>query len=334
MRTIAFLLFFTLTNQASTLFIGNGGDVFKIQNSFYVRDLVEANAHLKPFFHCSPSTNSETQIDFQKVTHLGLNQNLLVRKICDLDFIYPGFSRIFVAAFNFHSWTLISETLGLLPDDGPLLNSSPDRLQAANRTLFNIRLQNQIWKTLSGEHKIALIAHEIIFSLLKFNCDNTDCTTYKQSARIAREITGLLFVADTYKKNESIAKLKALMLMSFNSNISDLRNWNSSFLVRVTFTNINGEVIFSMEKSDSQSYGDYAVAVCKEHVKHPTVIQLSLTRINYQNFSLKPTSYLTQYGNEYGLQIHQFHSIDSKPIRSIYSETECREKLSKELPTF
>jgi hypothetical protein len=90
-----------------------------------------------------------------------------------------------------------------------------ERIQASNRTLFNIRLQSNVWKQLTAQHRIALLFHEVTFTLMKYVCTNEPaCSLYKQSPRLAREITGSLFSESTFSSVIEIRKLNILIRQS------------------------------------------------------------------------------------------------------------------------
>ncbi len=324
-----------LVSEASTLFIGNGGEVFRLGQTYFVRDLVEASVHHDPYFHCSLTSEIEAKLDLKKLDQIGIDKTLLAQKLCDLDFVYPGFSQVFVSSLNFHSWTLIDETLGQLPDDGPLLNLKfGARKQLANRTLFNIRIQAQIWQQLNPENKIALIFHEVIFSLLKFSCDDLECTTNTQSARVAREITGLLFSKATYFNNDSRLKLQTIMLLSFNSNIVDIKDWLKPKIVRFTGYNKDGILLFKSEMPSTVSVAEFVDHLCGEYSELSGATGLSVMIIDTKNFSLSSVFYNTRYGKESGIKISQSKNIRSILIRSIRDNLDCSNKVKKAVATY
>lgn len=191
--------------------IGSGVEAYKINNTYYVRDLLEVGAHLQPHFNCRRVLKTKT--DLRRIKFLEIDSELLGRKLCDLETVVPGLAKIYASTINFHSWSLIETPLTLQNDDPPVIKfKMAERLQASERTLYSIRLQSQIWKQLSAQHRIALLFHEATFSLLKYMCTNEPaCTRYKPSPHLAREITGGLFSESTYASVVEMKKLNSLI---------------------------------------------------------------------------------------------------------------------------
>ncbi len=216
MNLLKVLFVFLLPSLALTtpLAIGSGVETYKINNAYYVRDLLEVGAHAQPYFHCK--RGSPAKVDLKKIRSLEIDGDLLGRKLCDIEMVAPGLAKVLAATINFHSWTFINAPLALQTDDPPIVKfKMVERIQASNRTLFNIRLQSNVWKQLTAQHRIALIFHEVTFTLLKYVCTNEPaCSLYKQSPRLAREITGSLFSESTYASESEIKKLNTLIRLS------------------------------------------------------------------------------------------------------------------------
>lgn len=107
---------------------------------------------------------------------------------------------------------MVDHELGLLPDDALLLETKDyKRFQLANRTLNTIRINEKLWSQLDDSQKIDLIIHEMIYSLLNPTCIDQNCVYKKQSARFARQITGMLFSRETYiQRSEKENTLRAI----------------------------------------------------------------------------------------------------------------------------
>lgn len=177
-------------------------EVYKISNTYYVRDLVETGAHDRPYFSCQKG--STEKLDLKKLETLGIDNDLLGRKLCDADLVVPGLGTVFAAVINFYSWELMSKPLGLQQDE--------TAVQVTSRHMFTIQVQTEVWKHLNPQHRIAVLFHEISISLLKYVClDEPACTTYEPSPLLAREITGRLFREDTYVSESDLNKLTLLI---------------------------------------------------------------------------------------------------------------------------
>jgi hypothetical protein len=320
---------------SSTLFIGNGGEVFLKDNEYYLRDLVEANSHLSPAFNCQTNSHYLDKIDSQFVEKLNLDKSLLAQKLCDMDSLIPNLSKILITAINAHSWSLITDELGLLPDDGPLLSSDVTRLQAANRTLYNIRIQQQIWNKINPKHKIALILHEVIFSLLKFNCTNPECSLHQQPARIARQITGLAFNIHTLNSDLEKNKLAALISYSLNSYTELLKTSEYDLKIRASFIANNNDVLLTMEKRIQISTIDFNQLICREYLKKVSTfgpLKLHITALIPKPFhNLERVTYPTNYGIEYGFKILNNNTAVaiSKGLQLIDNQENCVSQLNE-----
>lgn len=331
-------IFLPVLGFGSTLFIGNGGEVFKMGNNYFSRDLVEANSYEKPFFYCQNANDFLKKVDPQLVATLQLDENLLAQKLCDLDSISPKVAQIFIDATYLHTWTLIYEKLGLLPDDGPLLApSSAERLQAANRTLYNIRIYAPIWSFLNPQNKIALFFHEIIFSLLKFNCVNESCSQFMQSARIARQITGLLFSELSFTTQEGKRNLDNLIQLSLNSNTPQSYDGKVRFDIRISYTLPQGEYILGQKKKANQSLESFAQATCENYVsmkKNLISLKLIFYVIKQDGFTLEKVSYPSPYGIEYGIKIINFTSANMNSLTEVDSLEICYQNLLLKIKEF
>lgn len=316
---------------SSTLFIGNGGEVFKVNNAYYVRDLVEADVHKQPYFHCD--RGDIRKVDLKKLAALGLDIDLLGRKLCDIDKVVPGMADILAATINFHSWTLVSEKLNLLPDDAPLLKlPAAERIQAANRTLFNIRLQANVWKSLTAQHRIALLFHEVTFSLLKFSCINDPCTQYKQSSRLAREITGLLFRQDTYDSESEIKKLNSLIRLSFYTSHPAPETAAPHVRVKITISN-NTTINVRLEKKETQDVPSFVEQTCREYysVAEPNNPWTLFLLISSKSWKLDRVSYPSEYGVEYGLSIREISANNGVLVSGFNTQQSCVAKLAQRI---
>ncbi len=337
-KIILTLLCLSLNVLSSTLFIGNGGETYFVDKSYFLRDLVEAGVQTSPYFHCSGNTPIDDKLDLKKLEFLGLDIRLLSQKLCDLDLIYPGFRAIFVDALNFHSWTRIDEPLGLLPDDGPLLKfKSTERNQIANRTLFNIRVQWKLWNQLNSKNRLALIIHEIVFSLLKPSCTDTTCVLAKQTPRKAREITGLLFSPQSFQNSKSKRKLQSLMFLFFNLSSISEADWGPPNTIRISYPRPGEESQLGVEKQEKQSIPDYLNNVCVAYLglrESFSSTQISLTYINRHRFDLVPFIYQTSYGDESGLSIKRFVSMRSSSFYGIKDRQSCLVQLSEKISEF
>lgn len=328
---ILFLFAFPCLAMTSTIFIGNGGEVYKVKTDYYVRDLVEADAHQKPYFQCN--AGHTYGVDLEKLSDLRINTKLLERKLCDFDNVAPGMGKLLADAINFHSWTTVSDELVLEPDDAPLLKMKDSkRIQAANRTLFNIRLQDHVWNKLKEDHQIALIFHEVVFSLLKINCATESCVHYKQSSRIAREITGSLFKPATFRSEFELNKVSSLIRLAFNFTQTAPELTDPGVIVKTSISG-SGLVALRSVKRQSEDIQSYAYSICQTYFTLPSLnTSLSIfVGVTLKNWILRKVSYVTEYGTEYGLLVDGSYFIFGTTIQGFNDLETCSARLSTKI---
>ncbi|MBL7542740.1 MAG: hypothetical protein JNL11_02940 [Bdellovibrionaceae bacterium] len=320
---------------ASTLFIGNGGEVYKINNQYYVRDLVEAEAHLQPHFNCS--VGSLAGLDLDKLNILEIDSQLLGRKLCDFDTVAPGMGKLIIETINFHSWTMVSEELVLQVDDAPLLTlKQAERIQAANRTLFNIRIQKNVWHKLAPAHRIALIIHEMVFSLLKISCVNESlCIHYKQSSRVAREITGGLFSAATYRSLQELGKVHSLMRLSFNFTKSAPEITDPVVIVKTTVSG-DGHFVLRRQKRANEDTVSYSHSICQDFldISKPNNLGWIFILVIRKIWNLVKVSYVAEYGVEYGFVIDGDFFAYGSTIKDFNDINSCSLQVSRKIIEF
>lgn len=182
--------------------IGNGGDgICKDKTDketkchskiLYVRDLYDANLHLNPAIGSEIDPYIQREVDESPVvSNLQLDKNLLARKLTDLEHFHLHFGHIVLAAINAYHWQLVDNPLEKLADDAPI-EQRPEswRVQLANRFQNTIRVYSDDYALLPEIHKVAMVIHEGIFSLLNPQCRKGICV---QHAYMAREITANAF---------------------------------------------------------------------------------------------------------------------------------------------
>ena len=210
-------LFMVNVGEASTVVIGNGGEGYRMGHQIYVRDLVENSVHANPYFGDHRASDYIQDFDQTLLRNLNLDLDLLNQKLNDIDSVFPGLAAALVATSRLYSWSLIDESLALLPDEGEIIHIPyEERVQIANRSILSVRLQKQIWQSMNPSHQVALFTHELIFALVQPTSLDHENLIFQQSARLARQITGQLFAASTYRNSQERQALINLMKMAFN----------------------------------------------------------------------------------------------------------------------
>lgn len=193
MKTLLCLSLCFFTSAAGAVIrVGNGGEGVRKNGALYLRDLFEANLHLNPYIGQSIEPYFETEVQHSNVSRLPIPLDLLARKLTDLQWVSPQLGHYVLAAINSYQWIFVDEPLQPFDDEGsPFVLS--ERVPLANRFQSTIRLQRSAWRQLSPAHRIALILHEAVYSMIKPVCREDLC---KQPSYQAREITALLFSND------------------------------------------------------------------------------------------------------------------------------------------
>lgn len=303
---LAQVIFFStmsLTSHSSTFFIGNGGEVVKIGKHFYLRDLVESNIHHSPYFNCSSQKGDDaTKIYSAIIEELSLNKELLSLKLCNLAEIRPEFSEVFTEAINQFSWVLVDEELGGLELQEDIFKFPKDSKKTlANRTLNQIRIQRQIWNTLNPENKIALVFHEVIYSLLKPECADTLCHRQQQSPRIARELTSLLFMKESFSPNRRLLIEKQLLRL-LNIQLSSTPAAAEALSISLLIDDQRADYV---KKSIEDSQTLFLQKVCMMAFKNQKPGQnrtLSLSLLKRGKIHIEKVAFQSEYNLEYFLK--------------------------------
>lgn len=332
-----FYLFILLSFQSlsSTLFIGNGGELFEIDSKLVLRDFAEYNLFNQPHFECNdksfPSVNKIDLIFFSK---LRISKELLSQKLCDIQLISPKLELVIAGLINHHSWVLVDQELGLLPDDSPLFElKSRKRLQLANRTLSTIRINKDLWFQLDESQKIGLIIHEMIYSLLKPFCIDQECNYKKQPARIARQITAMLFNKYTYSQLTEKENVKRSITQYLE--IDDIANFTSEYNFKITTSLIDqkGQAIYQLSTSEISELNEHINHVCnlittKESEEKKLKVHVSLYS---KVFSISSFSYQSNYGTEYGAKPIISNNIHAFVYQNIGNINVCESILLKKI---
>lgn len=189
-KSFVFLMIFSLA-KADYFFIGNAGEGYLIDKGLFTRDLYDYDLHLQPWI----GTNADPLLKkaVNKWNPLELSEHecdLLAQKLTDLNQAKKYLGDDFLLILQFFSWTWTNENLVLLqPDEIRRSIDESKRVSIANRYLQSIVINKASFQKLNSENKIALILHEVVFSLIttEFNPQGI------QSLSMARQIVAGLF---------------------------------------------------------------------------------------------------------------------------------------------
>lgn len=213
MKILALIfLFMTFTLpqiSRAQIFVGNAGEGLAYKDHIFLRDLVESNVHSHPYFGQETSERiTELEWMLAKTKGLGIDLDLLKRKLSDAEYLKSGLGVFLVHAIYNYSWSFIPD-LEVLPDTTPLLSPEMDdapviRVPLARRFKGTIKVHATNFARLSPEHRVALVIHEALYSLVRVqpepNKPSTDCKENPcgQPSFDARSFTGMLFDSFSY----------------------------------------------------------------------------------------------------------------------------------------
>lgn len=200
-------LFFTplLPTEASTTFVGNAGDGFLINGRAYLADLVLGgeNMYLSPWTGSHPSRPFRVEPSLSEF--LGVPPSLLEAKLRDADDIYNGLGHLIGDAIRMHQWSFTDLTLGSTCDRSPPIvdmdSSHIRNIQIANRYQGEIRLQKGLWQKMDDSHRVALLIHEGVYSLLNAFSSPRSCVS-AEPANLVRKIVRLIYEPPSSKEKE------------------------------------------------------------------------------------------------------------------------------------
>jgi len=197
--TISFGLF---PSAASAGFeVGNGGYGVFVKGQLYLQDLVEAGIYQNPVLSQRPGVQKYFQTAVSSALGgLGASDdfaNSVVVKLEDIELIDPVFSHTLALALQAYSWRMVTVPLDDPGDsDGPIDEDPSQYRLLALRSGKMIRIQQTNWNLLNQKNQIALIFHEIIYALMKFD----PSLSKSENSQRTRDLTSYLFSSDLQKR--------------------------------------------------------------------------------------------------------------------------------------
>ncbi len=174
--------------------VGNGAEGIQIQDKIYLRDLFDIGLQRQEI-----QIGEIAPIYRERIHDLELGTEFpylhLAAKLTHLDRVSPGFGRMLFTAIKKYTWEYVPFSLPKVQDftNHCLAPSTSEefRLQIAIRHKEIVRIDRRAFLQMPPAHQVALIIHEVIFSLV------IPQTVYNQlcfhGATLTRGIVGLLF---------------------------------------------------------------------------------------------------------------------------------------------
>nr|HRO68084.1 hypothetical protein [Pseudobdellovibrionaceae bacterium] len=197
--------------KASTTFVGNAGDGFLINGRVYLSDLVLGGENFYLFPWAGSHPPRMPRVDPSLSAFLGLPPSLLETKLQDADDVYSGLGYLIGDAIGIHQWRFTNLTLGPTCDRSPPIvdaNSSEIlNVQIANRYRGEILLQQDQWKKMDASHRVALLIHEGVYSLLNASNSPKFCAS-AETADLARQIVRLIYQPPSTRAKKLTPKMR------------------------------------------------------------------------------------------------------------------------------
>jgi len=229
------------------------------------------------------------------LSDLGLDINLVNQKLNDLNIIYPGLADVLVKIMSMYSWILVPDQLGLLPDDGQIIEIPySERVQIANRSLLSIRLQKSYWQQLNPRNRVGLFMHELIFSLLKPTTLDGQSSFVYQPSRLARQIVGSIFSEKTYLDPQVANSVLSLAQMAFGLNQASLE---SKYDIRLSLLQKQELSLILNEVISEKDLDIFLNKICNQFEKKSEVSWV------FTNVATKAKVIQSSFHSLYGLEI-------------------------------
>lgn len=176
----------------------NGGEGVAKDDGLYVRDLYEESTHLNPYI--GPVVDDKFRSlgrTGESLRAMGVDLKLLRRKLTDLNRATPGLGFLVLKALSHYRMAFSDEALPHLSvsfsADVDRSRFSDNLRQLAIRRGMEIEFDRRNWSALNAAHRVALVIHEGIFSMLKPIALNLREDRFAQASAFVRPIVGQLF---------------------------------------------------------------------------------------------------------------------------------------------
>lgn len=280
---------------AGPIHVGNGGEgVLDLNGRLYVRDLYERGLHKSPYVGSDVDFQIADKDRLIKLTgSLGVTNELMLRKLNDLNDISPGLGDIVWRAIDAHSWFFVPKLVPLSKQKG-LTNLSVTGVLIANRLREKIRIEKKLWSQLDEVNRLALIIHEALFSLMALDCridlENNIESCIQPSSKV-RRLVGEAFLHPKSADPDLFDRYLALPKPN---------SMNCRFRNEIVVSYNGGKLYY--DKVPLEEFRSFAHELCLE------LADLKVKRVDLQrkSFSVIPDIYLAagrSMYNQYALSV-------------------------------
>lgn len=248
-------VFFAALNAEAQLFVGNGGEGYRLGGQIELRDFVEAGLQ-ESDLEWGPAASPEWRhLLYQDalVATLGLDAELLARKLTDFESLQNGLGAALWLAMHGHEWSFSKASLPILA----IPRVEHPIVQIAIRKGKNIVLNERGWSWMTSAQKTALVLHEAVSSLSRVYRDLAHATMFTQDHQGARELLAESFRSRLPGHRLALRKkIKAQLSVDqlvHQCGVSPL-NWNCSIVAkgplqpRVTLRSVSYETSWGMQQ--------------------------------------------------------------------------------------
>lgn len=175
-------------------FVGNGGQAYEVDGQLVPRDLFELGLHHDAYFGNSEDSDIRKGVESLILpAELNFNKQLLSRKLSDVNHVVPKLGDCLLMSLLKYSWLVSEAPLPRTHEGDNLLtiDTMSPIVQIVNRIQNKLHIHRSSWARLNEQHRIALMIHESVYSLLKVTEVSEDA--YQQYGPLARQIAGSFF---------------------------------------------------------------------------------------------------------------------------------------------
>lgn len=159
------MVLISFTAMAGIRDVGSGGAGILENGQLHLLDLFEVGV-TKPMIDKSVVPDADLLEKSKAMPHFSDAESILfAQKLTELRRVSPRFANVLALAIEKYRWYLIETPLSLIREETPLDLSKVEMVQIANRLENRIRIYKPYWLQLSPENRVALIVHELVYSV-------------------------------------------------------------------------------------------------------------------------------------------------------------------------
>lgn len=207
---IVFLLLQICSVASHAQFIaGNHGEGVLLGGKIYLRDLyIRGQLEDLYFGHSAHPQIAERMSGFDRIELTDLQRQLLVQKISDIEALSPCLGKIVSDIFYTYNWTWTREQFRTPPESEEVTHiPEHQRVIVAKRYRSDVLLQKAAWDKMPDAHKVALLIHEVIYSVLRPSHKPGVKGAAYQDVHVARALVSLFFSKPSVYSSSEFATL-------------------------------------------------------------------------------------------------------------------------------